>query len=67
MTDDEIYHLQVELIESEELIHYVMTEHLPVSRSGVLYLLERIRILKIQLAQIEADLMKSLYRQIQEN
>lgn len=68
MDNKELEKIREEIRSTDELVKYNMKTHfLPLTSRGMLSLIERVRILRKQLADAEADMMKNLYHQIQSN
>ena len=67
MNEEELILMQIEIRETTDLLAYSINQHLPLTPLGIDYLIERIRVLKKTLADMEADLFRELQRQIQAN
>lgn len=67
MKEEEILMMRIELAETASLIENTIRSGIPMSRPALLYLIERVRVLRKELADAETDMMKYLYNQIQSN
>lgn len=62
--EEEILLMKIELVETSDLVKFCLENQVPISQPIIVYLIERVRFLSKELADVEAELFKELQKQV---